>query len=166
MNITSLSNEFTVKQLTEDDIEAIYTLCAGNPLYYEYCPPAVSKERIQSELTELPPHTDASCKHFVGFYEGQSLIAVMDLIDGYPDSDIAYIGFFMTDASTQNKGLGSRIIESTCSYLASAGFSSVQLAWMKGNPQSEHFWLKNKFTTIKETSSNVAESVLLAERKF
>ncbi len=42
----------------------------------------------------------------------------------------------------------------------------VRLAWVKGNPQSECFWLKNKFTIIKETTSTVCNSVILAERKL
>ena len=31
-------------------------------------------------------------------------------------------------------------------------------------PQSEHFWLKNGFTPLMETTSNVAEEAILAER--
>ena len=41
---------------------------------------------------------------------------------------------------------------------------TVLLAWVKGNPQSEHFWTKNGFRFLKETSSSAADCVILAER--
>jgi len=44
--------------------------------------------------------------------------------------------------------------------------TSIRLAWVKGNPQSEHFWMKNGFLPIKETSSTAAEKVILAEKKL
>ena len=88
----------------------------------------------------------------------------MDLIDGYPENDIAYIGFFMTDILRQNEGVGTAIIEELCGYLAEQGYRSVRLAWVKGNPQSEHFWMKNGFIRLRETTSNAADEVILAER--
>lgn len=94
------------------------------------------------------------------------MIAVMDLIDGYPTKEIAFIGFFMTDADVHNQGIGSRIIGEMVDYLKKEGFRAIRLAWVKGNPQSEHFWLKNGFQPIKETSSTSADHVILAERPF
>lgn len=103
-------------------------------------------------------------KYYIGFYQKEKLIAVMDFIDGYPEKWIAYIGFFMTDLSIQNQGIGTEIMDNLCSYLTSLGYHSIQLDWVKGNSQSEYFWLKNKFLPIKETKSNVADQVILAER--
>lgn len=164
MEIELLSKNYKVRPLTENDIEAIYKLCSGNPLYYEYCPPCITKEGIKKDMTAVPPGFPISDKFFVGFYDGERLLAVMDLLKGYPRESIAYIGFFMTDHSVQKKGIGTAIVADVCEYLKSEGFYSVQLAWVKGNPQAEHFWIKNHFIKVKETSSNAAESVILAER--
>ena len=30
------------------------------------------------------------------------------------------------------------------------GFRTIRLAWVKGNPQAEHFWIKNGFESLKE----------------
>ena len=70
----------------------------------------------------------------------------------------------MTDTAIQKRGIGSEIISELCDYLKLKGFTSIRLAWVKGNPQAEHFWLKNMFVVLKETTSNVAASVILAER--
>lgn len=164
MEIESLSKNYKVRRLTENDIEAVYKLCSGNALYYEYCPPCVTKESIQRDMTAVPPGFPASDMFYIGFYDGERLLAVMDLLNGYPRETIAYIGFFMVDSSIQKKGIGTSMIAEACEYLKAAGFYSVQLAWVKGNPQAEHFWMKNHFIKRKETSSSAAESVILAER--
>ena len=161
-----VSDDYTVHKIREEDVEKVYHLCLGNPLYYEYCPPMVTLNSVREDLTALPPGKTMDDKYFVGFYEGEELIAVMDLIDGYPTKDIAFIGFFMTDASVQKQGVGSRIMADLLDTLKEVGFQAVRLAWVKGNPQAEHFWKKNGFQMLKETTSNAADSVILAEHKL
>ena len=84
-------------------------------------------------------------KYYIGYFESGEMIAVMDLIDGYPKYDIAFIGFFMTHAKWQKRGMGSAIISELSDYLKQNNYSAVRLAWVKGNPQAEHFWLKMGF---------------------
>ena len=158
------SKKYETRKLSSEDIDEIYDLCLSNPLYYEYCPPAATKEGVLEDLFALPPNTAVEDKYFVGFYEKGRMVAVMDLIDGYPEERIAFIGFFMTDGSIQNKGLGSAIISEVVDYLKCMNYLAVRLAWVKGNPQAEHFWLKNGFVAIKETSSTAVEHVILAEK--
>lgn len=164
MQIESFSNQYKVLRLADQDVDEIYRLLSKNVLYYEYCPPFVTRDSIREDMGALPPEKDGRDKYYVGFYRNEKLIAVMDLIDGYPENDIAYIGFFMTDTLLQNKGVGTAIIGELCSYLAEQGYRSVRLAWVKGNLQSEHFWMKNGFVQLRETTSNAAHKVILAER--
>lgn len=164
INEKLISDKYDVRKLTEEDVDDIFNLCIGNPLYYEYCPPLITKEHILDDMTMLPPNVDISDKYYIGFYHENQLIAIMDLINGYPSKSVAFIGFFMTDQSVQSSGVGTGIIQKLCTYLKTLGFYSVQLAWVKGNPQAEHFWLKNGFIKIKETSSTAADSVILSEK--
>lgn len=166
MKISEFSKKYETKKLSCEDVNEIYDLCLTNPLYYDYCPPAATKESILEDLSALPPNVTMEDKYFVGFFEKERMVAVMDLIDGYPEEKIVFIGFFMTDASVQNKGLGSAIISEVIDYLKSMYYLAIQLAWVKGNPQAEHFWLKNGFLAIKETSSTAADHVILAEKKL
>ena len=164
MDISKLSKHYRVRCLDRTDIGAILSLCSGNSLYYRYCPPAVSEQSIICDMEALPPKKRISDKHYVGYFNDGALIAVMDLIEAYPDAKTAFIGFFMTDASVQNKGIGSAIIEEACSFLREAGFTSVRLGWVKGNPQPEHFWHKNGFTETGDTYDTDRYTVLAAER--
>lgn len=164
MDITLFSNKYKVRRLTNADISEIYQLECKNTLYFEWCPPFVTKEGILADMKALPPGKSMLDKYYIGFYREERLIAVMDLIDGYPENGIAYIGLFMTDMSIQNQGVGTQMIDDLCAYLTDLGYDSVRLAWVKGNPQAEHFWIKNYFLPIKETESNVAAKVILAEK--
>ena len=51
-------------------------------------------------------------------------------------------------------------------YCKMQGYERIELAWVKGNPQSEAFWKKNGFVPIGERSSNAAEHVIAAELRL
>lgn len=146
MDIQSLSTQYFVKCLEEKDIPDIYTLCLGNPLFYRHCPPDVTMDSIRRDMAALPPGKTLDDKYYIGFYMEETLIAVMDLISGYPDPETAYIGFFMMNRNVQAKGIGTELITDICMNLKNMGFSRALLAYAKGNLQSERFWLKNQFT--------------------
>lgn len=164
LDITLLSDRYHVRRMTEDDIAEIYALCSKNAMYYQYCPPFVTEESIADDMKALPPNKEYSDKYYLGYYDAEKLIAVMDLILRFPDNATALIGFFMTDVSVQNAGIGSRIIDDLCSYLRKLGFSTVRLGWVKGNPQAEHFWKKEQFTETGVTHDTDGHTVVVAQR--
>lgn len=135
-----------VRFLTEADASAAYRLCRSNPLYYRWYPPLVTEESIREDMRALPPGKAAEDKYYVGYFDGERLIAVLDLIDGYPDPETAWIGLLITDAAVQNAGVGSGIVGELCRYLSEQGFSRVRLCWAEENPQAAHFWHKNGFS--------------------
>lgn len=164
MDVSTFSSRFNVRILTDDDVDAVYTLCTGNPLYYKHCPPAVTRASVLEDMAALPPGKTMADKYYVGYFEGDTLVAVMDFIHDSPKPGIAFIGFFMTDASTQGHGLGTAIIEELTVRLTGMGYNSIRLGWVKGNPQSEHFWRKNGFQPILTTRNNGPYEVVIAEK--
>lgn len=159
-----LSDRYRVRRLGRDDVPALLSLCGGNPMYYRYCPPEVTEQSILRDMEALPPGKQASGKYYLGYFDGDRLIAVLDLIASWPDESTAFIGFFMTDASVQNRGIGSGIIDDLCACLLEAGFSEVRLGWVKGNPQAARFWQKNGFAETGITYETDRYSVVAARR--
>jgi len=145
MEIELLSKEYRIKRIEEVDILEVYALCKSNPLFYQYCPPFVTIDSIREDLTALPKGKTLEDKYFLGFYKDELLVAVMDLISGYPNAKTAFIGFFMLDQRMQGKGVGTALITEVCQYFKETGFSFVKLGYVKGNPQSEAFWTMNHF---------------------
>lgn len=166
MDVSIFSSRFAVRVLTEADVDAVFALCVGNPLYYRHCSPAVTRASILEDMEALPPGKTKEDKYYVGYFDGDKLIAVMDFIHGTPKPDIAFIGFFMTDASTQGHGLGTAVIAELTACLTGLGYESIRLGWINGNPQSEHFWRKNGFQPILTTRNNGPYEVVIAEKKL
>ena len=116
-------------------------------MFYKYCPPFVTRESILSDMKALPPRTTYEQKYYFGFFKGESLVAVMDLILGYPNESTAFIGLFMMDKSRH-------------------GFGPGRLAFAKDNPQSEAFWRKNGFLPTGIESDEGNYTAVIMERKL
>lgn len=152
INEKRLSSNYNVRKLTANDVDIIYELCCKNSIFYQYHPPMVTYDSIMEDMSVLPPNKTLEDKYYIGLFEDESLVAIMDLIIGYPQDNIAFIGFFMTNILIQGKGIGSSIISECITYLKKCGITKIKLGVDKGNPQSFHFWSKNQF--LKDESYN------------
>lgn len=101
MNVSDLSTCYTVRALLPEDAERVLPLLRGNEIFYHYHPPEPTLASICEDMAALPPGKTLQDKHYVGFFQGDALIAVMDLILDYPSPGTAMIGFFMVDISCQ-----------------------------------------------------------------
>ena len=163
MDIQSLSRTYTVRALDEADLPALLALCQGNPLFYRHCPPPPSVESLRADMTALPSRKTMEDKYYLGFWRDGALAAVLDLILRYPNEHTAFIGFFMLDAALQGRGEGSRIVGDILRAL-SREFTAVRLAYVKTNPQSKRFWLKNGFLPTELVLHMDAYDVVVLER--
>ena len=97
------SQKYAVRPLTAGDVDKILALCAENEQFYRYHPPLATRESVLEDMTALPPGKCAADKHYLGFFDRETLVAVLDLIERYPQDDTAYIGFFMTKKERQGR---------------------------------------------------------------
>lgn len=160
MEIKNLSNIFEVRKLTTEDVEIVYEMSCKNKIFYQYHPPFVTKESIMNDMKALPPGKGYDDKFYVGFFEKESLVAIMDLILDFPAEKIAFIGLFMTNIQYQNKGISSAIISEIVTQLKLLGYKKMRLGVDKGNMQSYSFWSKNNFKTISEDEYILMELVI------
>ena len=162
-DLSKLSTQYHVRPMHDADADAILAFCLQNDQYYRYCGKQPSRELILHDLRITPPNTSADAKYYVGFYDGEILVAILDLIDGYPDSDTGFIGFFMMNRQLQGRQIGTRIIQELCLYLKETGLKRVLLGIDKDNPQSNAFWAKNGFSVIREVEQEEG-TILVAEK--
>ena len=102
------SQKYAVRPLTAGDVDKILALCAENEQFYRYHPPLATRESVLEDMTALPPGKSAADKHYLGFFDGETLVAVLDLILDYPQDGTAYLGFFMTKKAVQGRGIAQR----------------------------------------------------------
>ena len=110
IDISKLSRCYSVRILEESDVDMILEICKQNATFYKYTEARPTKGNILDDMKATPPGIGLSNKYYVGFFNNQKLIAIMDLIDGYPKPEMAYIGFFMMNPPYQGKQKGTGII--------------------------------------------------------
>lgn len=93
MKLQALSETYAVRRLEPRDVDLLYELMRKNVLFYEYHPPCVTRESILADMKALPPQKQEEDKFYAGFFDGEKLAAVLDLIVSYPDGSAAFIGF-------------------------------------------------------------------------
>ena len=145
-----LSRRFDVRELSEADVDEVLGLYLENFQYFRHTETEATREQVLSDMHDAPPGTDAHSKHFVGLFQGRELVAVMDVVEGYPRTDVAYLGLLMLRRRLQGTGLGSEIVREAEACLRAAGFHRVRLAISADNPQATHFWKKSGYVTIRE----------------
>ena len=154
LDIRALSTEYRVRKITEADISAVYRLAKSNRRYYRYLGRIPTRESLTEIISEVPEGVSRSCKHFVGFYnEDDVLIAVMDLITGYPEGDDAFVGWLMVDGEMQGRGIGSGIFADVRAAMKAAGFDYMSLSCIKKNEEALKFWNDQGFKVVEETVS-------------
>lgn len=138
--IEQLEGDYTVRLLTNADIPEMLRVARSNPLFYRYMRPDADETNLAADLVALPPCRTLADKHFFGWFEGERLVAMMDLIWRHPEDDMAFIGWFILDGAYQGKGLGRRLVADVLALLKAQQVTEVRLGRIEGNLQSEHFW--------------------------
>lgn len=164
--VFELSSTYAARIMTADDVNIIYELSLGNALFYQYCPPFVTKESIEEDMKALPPGMSYDDKFYVGFFKESKLIAVMDFVFNYPNEETVFIGLFMVDKSEQGKGVGSQIIDECSHCVRKKGYRFLRLAYAKGNPQSEAFWKKNGFESTGMESNKGSYTAVVLQKEI
>ena len=164
MDIQHLSSQYSVRSLLPIDAEMVYEALKKNTIFYQFHPPMVTVESILEDMEALPPNKGYEDKHYIGFFRNDILVAVMDLIEHYPNPGTALLGFFAMNSNLQGQGVGTAIISDSVTYLAQVGFQKVRLGIDKGNPQSKAFWLKNDFSFTGEEYESDGSTILVMER--
>ena len=141
LDIASLSTDYTAKAITEEQITDVYCLCRENRRYYRYAKTEPTKRNLTEVISDFPDDTDASQKHFVGFWDKDGgLVAILDLITDYKEKGEAFIGWFMVDASLQGQGIGSQLFADIRASLSAQGYHYLELGVIEANTEAADFW--------------------------
>ena len=99
MNLNSISTKYVLKKLDLNFSNIVYNLCKENKKYYKFRPPFVTIESIERDILSSPPNKNLDDCYYIGIFENNNLIAVLHLVDKYPNDKTVYIAFFMVKFS-------------------------------------------------------------------
>lgn len=157
------SSLFSVRSLTEADAQIVLNLYQTNPYFFKHCPPSPSLETVLADMRRLPTGKDKQDKHFVGYFDHEDkLVAVLDLVEKYPDEETAFIGLFMVDKTFQGKGLGSQLILELLNAV-STYFDRVRLGYVETNEVAVAFWQKLHFIPTGERMQTEYYNIIVAD---
>jgi len=112
-------------------------------------------ESLTEIISRVPEGAGKNDKYFVGFYEGEYLISVLELITGYPESNDAFIGWFMVDGHRQRQGIGSQIFADVRAAMAAQGYNYLSLSCEKENEDAIRFWKAQGFKMTSEDANRI-----------
>ena len=113
-------------------------------------------ESLTEIISRVPEGAEAGDKFFVGFYNAERLVAVLELITGYPEKDDAFIGWFMVEGSVQRKGIGSQIFADVRAAMSAQGYDYLSLSCEKENTEAIAFWQAQGFRKEKEDDARIS----------
>jgi len=141
LDIQSLGTSYDVRRIAEVDISDVVGLARTNGRYYRSLGIRPSRSRLTEIVSDIAAGVEGAESYFVGFYnEGDDLIAVLDLVCGYPESDDAFIGWFMVDADLQGQGVGSSIFADVRASMKAQGYDHLELKCPKASESARVFW--------------------------
>ncbi len=137
-------------KITLDNVADVYALMKQNTYYYEKCEETCSLQYCVDDISNLPPNKTMDDKGYYGIYQQGQLVAVLDYVIGYPQSDVLFLGLFMLDVKYHKKKVGTAFIQSFLAVAKEEGFHEVRLMCYKNNEVGANFWKRNGFEIQKE----------------
>lgn len=108
-----------------------------DPAYFEAIEQAPLRPDEGAQiLVERPEVVPLERKH-VWIVDG---VAVLDVLDGYPDRTTWYLGLIFLAPAARGAGLGTELIEALCAHVVAHGGTALRLAVMLVNPAARRLY--------------------------
>ena len=129
--------EIAGRDVRRADAAGLQAIYETDPAYFERIELApIRPDEGAQVLVERPANVPLERKH-VWLIDG---IAVIDVLEGYPDSTTWYLGNIFVVPSARGTGLGTELIEALCAHVIAAGGKALRLAVMVVNPDARRLY--------------------------
>ncbi|WP_407887135.1 acetyltransferase [Levilactobacillus sp. N40-8-2] len=159
----------TVRPLTHEDDDLIYSFQAAHPDYFNHFQdhPVTRNEAIQ-DVTDVPMNAMPDQKAYLGIFKDDQLVVLVDLIIDYPLPSLVWLGMWMTDKQLATEQAAD-YYHSLVATLRAAGAVQLQLSVFMGDRQMKQFWESQQLQSIHTTTvirGERAANVTIYQDKF
>ncbi|KRM55379.1 GNAT family N-acetyltransferase [Lacticaseibacillus sharpeae] len=134
---------------------AALAIYQANADYYQTIgEPAPTIQTVLEDAKELPPAMPASAKHFWLVKQAGKPVAVLDLIEGYPEQATLYIG--LLEVREHGQGHGRGIITQLEQQLGTHGYQRIELAVVHANKDAGKFWTALGFALLRQVDGELS----------
>ena len=170
-DLSSRLNGLEIIPATTENAADIFPVLSGN---MEFAAMSYGRPAELSDITEgieaVPPHFPRESKIYAGLFDEGAPAAVFDLLLGYPEPDVLWLGLLEVAKPRQGGGLGRRVTHALLDTARASGFRAVQLGVMANNAPGRQFWDKMGFSQIRESIVNHQDGpdwhILVLERNL
>ena len=130
-----MSNEAAIAHLLRQ-CRAFFTLVSGE----------LPADEVRHLLESRPAGLDLARKYVVGFERNGALIAIVDLLENYPEPTNWYVGLLVLSPDERNHGLGTAVWTAVEAWVRAEGGRHARLIVQEQNPHAARFWRALGFT--------------------
>ncbi len=151
------SGQYSLIKISESILDDVFEIMKLNKYFFSRTQlHDVTREECREDIYALPPNIDMSKKFYLAFYKENECIAILDYVEGYPDSDVVYLGLFMLNPKFQRAGVGSNMISKFVDCIKNNGFKEIKLGCYEANEIGYTFWnqmgFKKEKVSIRENN--------------
>lgn len=97
-------------------------------------------------FTGAPAGIDPTTKLHLGYDLDSQLVAMAEILFGFPNPDDAYLGLLLIDPAHRGKRLGQQMLDQVCTAAKAKGATRILIAVLEENTKGHRFWSKMGFT--------------------
>jgi len=159
----------TVRALTHADDELIYRFQAAHPAHFDFFQdhPVTRREAIQ-DVDDVPLNATSDQKAYLGVFEDDQLVLIVDLIIDYPLPSLVWLGLWMPAKDLSDQRLG-ELYQSLVKTLRAADAVQLQLSVFMGDRTMPKFWQAQGLAAVQTTTvvrGERAANVTIYQDKF
>jgi len=145
-------------------LQAIFEAAPGYSLLVTGKPPTSSAGR--EVFDALPLGSSASDKFTFEVRSRSGAIGCLDIVRGYPQAHIAFIGLILLVEHAQGRAYGPKLLDRIDSLAASWACSTLRIAVIETNIRALSFWQREGFVELlrKESGTGVTGRAIVMER--
>jgi len=141
-----------VRRATHADAPAIQALFAQDLEYWAHVEGAPLRENEGRLIFDDKPPSVPDERHHMFLVDH---IALLDMLEGYPDEQTWFLGLIFLVPSARNRGLGTRFIEAVCDHARSHGARALRLAVAKVHPDARRLYDRLGFRFVDDRKRTV-----------
>ena len=115
---------------------AFFTLVSGE----------LPADEVRHLLESRPAGLDLARKYVLGFERSGTLVAIVDLLENYPEPTDRYVGLLVLSPEERNHGLGRAVWSAVEAWVRAEGGRHARLIVQEQNPSAALFWRAVGFT--------------------
>ena len=167
LDLAALSGAFDVRTLASEDLPEVFALARSNRVYFRYLHERPTRANLTELVGRLPEGAEPTARHFVGYYDADGyLVAVLNLVLGWPDERSAFVGWLMVAADMQRQGVGSQLVADLRAVLEAEGYARIVLQLPERAEDGRAFWEAQGFAATGERDESGRQPLVTLAREI